>query len=72
MHLVEPPEGTFTTQELERLVAYRAAVQSGFYSDWYDASSGAELDETASAKPTGDRPRRRRVQPKTQGRVKLG
>ena len=34
MHLVEQPNGTFTTQELERLAAYRAAVAAGFYSDW--------------------------------------
>jgi hypothetical protein len=34
MHLVEPANGTFTQQELERLTAYRAAVAAGFYTDW--------------------------------------
>lgn len=36
MHLVEqqPTSSTFTTQELARLVTYRAAVAAGFYSDW--------------------------------------
>jgi hypothetical protein len=35
MQLVEQqPAGSFTTQELARLAAYRAAVVAGFYSDW--------------------------------------
>ena len=34
MHLVEPANGTFTKQELERLTAYRSAVVAGFYTDW--------------------------------------
>jgi hypothetical protein len=34
MHLVEPANGTFTKQELERLTAYRSAVAAGFYTDW--------------------------------------
>ena len=35
MHLVDqPPTSTFTTQELARLAAYRAAVVAGFYTDW--------------------------------------
>ena len=39
MHLVDQPNpstynGTFTTQELARLSAYRAAVLAGFYTDW--------------------------------------
>lgn len=34
MYLVErQPQSTFTTQELARLAAYRAAVQAGFYTD---------------------------------------
>jgi hypothetical protein len=28
------PTGTFTTQEIARLAAYRAAVIAGFYTDW--------------------------------------
>ena len=34
MHLIDPPTGTFTTQEVARLTAYRAAVASGFFTDW--------------------------------------
>src|SRR5215813_7528152 len=34
MHLVYPVQGTFTTTQLARLEAYRAAVAAGFYSDW--------------------------------------
>ena len=33
MNLVELPNGTFTKRELERLIAYRAAVAAGFYTD---------------------------------------
>jgi hypothetical protein len=34
MDLVDRAYSTFTNQELERLVAYRAAVAAGFYTDW--------------------------------------
>jgi hypothetical protein len=34
MHLVEPANGTFTKQELQRLTAYRSAVAARFYTDW--------------------------------------
>jgi hypothetical protein len=36
MHLVDQQltSSTFTTTELARLAAYRAAVAAGFYSDW--------------------------------------
>ena len=36
MHLVDPHTdiSTFTTAERSRLVAYRAAVAAGLYSDW--------------------------------------
>jgi hypothetical protein len=34
------PTGTFTTQEIARLAAYRAAVAAGFYTDW-DGSATA-------------------------------
>jgi len=30
----QPSTSTFTTQETARLVAYRAAVLAGFYTDW--------------------------------------
>jgi hypothetical protein len=33
MNLVEYANGTFTKRELERLIAYRAAVAAGFYTD---------------------------------------
>jgi hypothetical protein len=58
MHLVDPAQGTFTTTELERLAAYRAAVAAGFYSDW---DGSAETTDTQvlgelqrAAGPTGD------------------
>jgi hypothetical protein len=46
MHLVDqPPKGTFTTAELARLAAYRAAVAAGFYTDW-DGSATSTDSET--------------------------
>ena len=59
MHLVEPANGTFTHQELERLTAYRSAVAAGFYTDW-DGSAEATDSEvlawlrTAAEAPAGD------------------
>jgi hypothetical protein len=40
MQLLDSRNSTFTTPELERLAAYRAAVAAGFYTDW-DGSSAA-------------------------------
>src|SRR5437868_15101138 len=34
MTLVDNPVSTFTTQELERLGIYKAAIAAGFYTDW--------------------------------------
>jgi hypothetical protein len=34
MTLVDNPATTFTTQELARLGAYKAAVAAGFFTDW--------------------------------------
>jgi hypothetical protein len=34
MTLVDRAYSTFNTQELERLAAYRGAVQAGVFSDW--------------------------------------
>jgi hypothetical protein len=34
MTLVDRLSSTFTEQELQRLIAYRAAVAAGFYNDW--------------------------------------
>ena len=33
MYLVDRANGSFTSQEWERLAVYRAAVQAGFYTD---------------------------------------
>lgn len=42
MHLIDPPTGTFTTQEVARLMVYRAAVASGFYTDWDGSADGMD------------------------------
>jgi hypothetical protein len=43
MHLVDQPStSTFTTQELARLAAYRAAVVAGFYTDWDGSAATAD------------------------------
>jgi hypothetical protein len=60
MHLVEPANGTFTTQELERLTAYRSAVAAGFYTDWdgsaeaTDSEMLAWLRDAATDQPPAD------------------
>jgi hypothetical protein len=54
MYLVEPAEGTFTTQEIARLRAYQAAVAAGFYSDW------DRTPATAEKNPAGKRRRQKR------------
>ena len=44
MHLVDPPlSGTFTTQELARLGAYRAATAAGFYTDWDGSATTTDV-----------------------------
>ncbi|MBV9603206.1 MAG: hypothetical protein JOZ87_41070 [Chloroflexi bacterium] len=48
MYLVDqPPKGTFTTPELARLAAYRAAVAAGFYTDWDGSASTTDTQELA-------------------------
>ena len=42
MHLVDQPTRSFTTQELARLEAYRAAVAAGFYTDWDGSSASTD------------------------------
>ena len=42
MHLIDPPVGTFTTQEVTRLLAYRAAVAGGFFTDWDGSATGMD------------------------------
>ena len=53
MQLVDPANGTFTTQELTRLAVYRAAVAAGFYSDW-DGSADHTDCEVLAWLPRGD------------------
>lgn len=48
MHLVDqPPKGTFTTAELARLAAYRAAVAAGFYTDWDGSAASTDMETLA-------------------------
>lgn len=47
MQLVDQPNGTFTTAELVRLAAYRAAVQAGFYTDWDGSATSTDTAELA-------------------------
>ena len=48
MHLVDqPPKGTFTTAELARLAAYRAAVAAGFYTDWDGSAASTDVETLA-------------------------
>jgi len=54
MQLVDQPNTTFTTSELSRLVAYRAAVAAGFYSDWDGSATCTDtqvLDSLFHANP---------------------
>ena len=62
MNLVEYANGTFTKRELERLIAYRAAVAAGFYTDQdgsadpadaqsIETAEAVDTDETAEAHP---------------------
>jgi hypothetical protein len=53
MQLLDRPNGTFTTQEIARLAAYRAAVAAGFYSDW-DGSTATTDTELLAWLPRGD------------------
>jgi hypothetical protein len=44
MQLVDRPNGTFTNHELARLVAYRAAVTAGFYTDWDGSATSTDTE----------------------------
>ena len=47
--------GTFTTQELERLAAYRAAVAAGFYTDWDGSTQDLDTEVLAwLRRPAGE------------------
>ncbi len=52
MELVEYANGTFTKRELERLIAYRAAVAAGFYTDQDGSAAATEAaaEDAAEAK----------------------
>jgi hypothetical protein len=47
MYLVDHDSSTFTTHELERLAAYRAAVAAGFYTDWDGTASDTDAEALA-------------------------
>ncbi len=44
MNLVDHDSSTFTSAELQRLAAYRAAVAAGFYTDWDGSTSGTDVE----------------------------
>ena len=47
MYLVEDNSSTFTSEELARLAAYRAAVVAGFYTDWDGSTSETDVEALA-------------------------
>ncbi len=48
MTLVDnPSSSTFTSSELARLQAYRAAVAAGFYTDWDGSSTSTDTEALA-------------------------
>ena len=48
MTLVDnPSSSTFTSTELARLQAYRAAVAAGFYTDWDGSSNSTDTEALA-------------------------
>jgi hypothetical protein len=52
MNLVDSDTtSTFTTQELERLGAYRAAVAAGFYTDWDGSAESTDSELLAWLSP---------------------
>jgi len=56
MHLVEGSQGTFTTQELQRLASYRAAVAAGFYTDWDGSAETTDTEVLAWLRTPADEP----------------
>jgi len=56
MHLVDNAFSTFTTPELERLAAYRAAVAAGFYTDWDGSTVTTDIDVLAGLAANGAYP----------------
>lgn len=58
MTVVDAGSSTFTTHELTRLAAYRAAVAAGFYTDWDGSAASTDVEAlawlgAASAAPGG-------------------
>jgi len=54
MQLVDPQStSTFTTRELVRLSAYRAAVVAGFYTDWDGSAASTDTGALAWLGPAG-------------------
>ena len=47
MYLVDSDSSTFTSEELQRLQAYRAAVAAGFYSDWDGSTTTTDSEVLA-------------------------
>jgi hypothetical protein len=47
MTVVDAGSSTFTTHELTRLAAYRAAVAAGFYTDWDGSATSTDVDALA-------------------------
>jgi hypothetical protein len=58
MTVVDAGSSTFTTHELTRLAAYRAAVAAGFYTDWDGSATSTDVDALAwlatAGAPLGD------------------
>ena len=55
-HYAQPAAGTFTTQELQRLAAYRAAVVAGFYNDDWDGAAESTPRERPASDATPETP----------------
>jgi hypothetical protein len=47
MNLVDHDSSTFTTDELQRLAMYRAAIAAGFYTDWDGSTSTTDAEALA-------------------------
>ena len=54
MTVVDAGSSTFTTHELTRLAAYRAAVAAGFYTDWDGSATSTDTDALAWLASAGD------------------
>ena len=56
MTVVDAGSSTFTTHELTRLAAYRAAVAAGFYTDWDGSATSTDVDALAWLATASDAP----------------